>query len=255
VDEAERIALGVVAAERARRANVDGAEVIELDGLVLVLSNLAEPTSNGVVVADRPVDAVGSLRAAEEAFERRGLTLGIELQAGRHPEVDAAVRSMGLSRILSRPGMAADPRRLDRRVPSGIEIRPVTTAEDIEALVRVGVAAFGDDPVFGLACYGAGARGVPGVRAFLGWQRDEPVAIATGYLLEPATVGVMGVGVAPAARGRGVGSAMTVAAATAFPGVDLAWLHPTAEAGSMYERLGFRGVSDWEVWVRRDPRP
>ena len=84
---------------------------------------------------------------------------------------------------------------------------------------------------------------------FVGWQGAEPVAIAAGYR-DGLTVGVMGVGVVPAARGRGIGSAMTLRAARAFTGADLAWLHPSDEARSMYERLGFVPVSDWEVWVR-----
>ena len=84
---------------------------------------------------------------------------------------------------------------------------------------------------------------------FVGWQGAEPVAIAAGYRDGPTT-GVMGVGVVPAARGRGIGSAATVRAARAFTGADLAWLHPSDEARPMYARLGFEQVSEWEVWVR-----
>ena len=250
VQQAERLALGLVAAERARRANVTGAEVLEIDGLVLALANLPDPALSSVVVEALPRDAVAALVAAEAEFARRGLQFGIDLQVGRHPEVDAAVRLMGLTCIIQRPGLVIDPVALPEvRVPDGVEIRAVDGPDDAEALVQVGVLAFGDDPDTGRAFYGAGALGAPDAQMFVGWQGAEPVAIAAGYRDGPTT-GVMGVGVVPAARGRGIGSAMTVWAGRAFTGADLAWLHPSDEARSMYARLGFQQVSEWEVWVR-----
>src|SRR5687767_11451327 len=108
VDEAERLALGLVDAERKRRAKVSGAEVLEIDGLVLALSNVADPALNSVVVEREPVDAVGALRAAEEEFDRRGHLLGVDLQVGRHASIDEAVREVGLTRIIEQPGMAVD---------------------------------------------------------------------------------------------------------------------------------------------------
>ena len=253
MDAAERLALGLVAAERARRANVAGAEVLEIDGLVLALANLPDPALSSVVAVREPDDALGSLAAAEGEFARRGLQFGMDLQVARHPSVDRAVRAMGLTRIIERPGMVAEPGVLPGApAPDGVEIRAVEGPDDVEGLVRVGVAAFGDDPEVGRAFYGAGALGVPAIRAFVAWHLGEPVGISAGYR-DGATTGVMGVGVVPDARGRGLGSALTVRAARAFDGADLAWLHPSDEARSMYGRLGFRAVSDWEVWVR-DPR-
>src|SRR4029079_15838339 len=114
---------------------------------------------------------------------------------------------------------------------------------------EVGVQAFGDDPGIGMSCYGVSSRGVDGARAFIAWRGEEPVGIATGYLHEGA-VGIMGVAVVPAARTLGLGSELTVQAARAFPEGDLAWLHPSDEARSMYGRLGFRAVADHEIWIR-----
>ena len=134
-------------------------------------------------------------------------------------------------------------------VPDGVEIRPVTTEADAVALVAVDVEAFGGDPEIGAAFFGAGARGVDGVHAFVAWEKEEPVAIAVGYEHDGA-VGVMGVAVVPRARRRGIGSAVTACAVRSFPDADLAWLHPTPEARTMYEDLGFRRIADHEVWVR-----
>jgi len=250
VDVAERLALGVVAAERSRRINVEGAELLEIDGLVLALANLPDPALSSVVVRGEPIDAAGALEAAEIEFTSRGMQFGIDLQAGRHPSVDEAVRATGLERITERPGMAIDPAALpDGPVSRDVIVREVDGARDVEALVQVGVLAFGDDPDVGRAFYGAGARGLPDARMFVAWAGADAIAIAAAYR-DGTTTGVMGVGVVPSARGRGLGSAMTVLASRAFPEADLVWLHPTEEARSMYERLGFEVVSDWEVWVR-----
>ncbi|MEO8477724.1 MAG: GNAT family N-acetyltransferase [Actinomycetota bacterium] len=250
MDVAERIALGAVDAERKRRERVVGAEVLELDGYVLAFSNQPDPALNGAIVERAPRDAVGSLRLVESESVRRGFPLGVHLQAGRHAAVDRAVRSLGLSIKLTRPAMACDLHDLaDAQTPPGVEIRPVITDADVEGLVAVGVASFEDDPEVGKAVYGAGARGVEGVQAFLAWRGDEPVGISTGYLVRGA-VSVMGVAVVPEARRSGIGAALTLRAARAFPGADLAWLHPSEMARSMYESLGFAPISDWEVWVR-----
>ena len=251
VDAAERLALGLVAAERARRANVAGAEVLEIDGLVLALANLADPALSSVVVQRPPRDADAALTAAEAEFSRRGLQFGIDLQVGRHPHVDETVRSMGLARIIERPGMTIDPRRLPDAPPaSDIDIREVAGPGDAEALVQVGVLAFGDDAEVGRAFYGASAPGLPDACMFVAWRGSEPVGISAAYRRD-MTTGVMGVGVVPTARGKGLGSALTVCAARAFPDAELVWLHPSDEARSMYGRLGFERVSDWEVWIRQ----
>jgi GNAT superfamily N-acetyltransferase len=250
MDVAERIALGVIDAERMRRERVAGAEVLELDGYVLAFTNQPDPALNGVMVEREPKDPVGSLRLAEAECARRGQPLGVNLQQGRHPRVDDAVRELGLALLLERPAMAASTAELpETPPPSGVEIRPVVSDADVGALVAVGVAAFDDDPVVGLAVYGAGSRGVDGVRAFLAWDGDDPVGISTGYLVREA-VSVMGVAVVPGARRRGIGAALTVHAARCFPRAELAWLHPSDMARPVYEALGFRSVSDWEIWIR-----
>ncbi|HEX7248503.1 MAG TPA: GNAT family N-acetyltransferase [Actinomycetota bacterium] len=251
VDDAERLAQGVVAAERLRRAHVAGAEVLEIDGLVLTLANLPDPALSSVVVEQEPNDAIAALHEAERAFTQRAMQFGIDLQRHRHPRVDEAVGSMGLRRIIERPGMAIDPRALEERpAPDGFEIREVRAPGDADALVQVGVLAFGDTPEVGRAFYGSTALAASDdVRSLVAWRGDEPVGIASAYL-HRATTGVMGVGVVPSARRRGLGAALTTCAARSFAGTDLVWLHPSDEARSMYERLGFRRVSDWEVWVR-----
>ena len=250
MDPEERIAVGFVAAERARRSLIPGAEVVDLDGLVLAFANVNEPELNTVLVASAPPDPLAALQQAEREFEARSRAFGVDVAAGRHPQVDACLPTMGLELILERPGMAASIYEMSQpRIPNGIRIEPVTDEAGALALARVDAEAFGGDLRTSELFYAPAAFGAPGTSSFLAWQGDVAVGSAAGYLYEGA-VGVLGVAVVPAARRRGIGAALTLAAARAFPGADLAWLHPSEEALHMYQELGFMSVSNWQVWTR-----
>lgn len=255
-DVGERIALGFVEAERQRRANVPGAEVVEIDGLLLAFANVADPPVNSALVISEPSDPAAALVTAEAEFRKRERVFGMDVAAGRHPSVDKAVRSAGFSLLFSWPAMAARVDDLpERSLPEGVRVEPVSDAQDASAVARVERSLL--DPTeledsSGIAerFYGPGSYGVEGAQAFVAWEGSEPVGIASAHLREGA-VGILGVGVVPRARRRGIASALSVTAARAFP-ADLAWLHAAEGAQSMYTQLGFREVAEWEVWVRPD---
>jgi GNAT superfamily N-acetyltransferase len=75
----------------------------------------------------------------------------------------------------------------------------------------------------------------------LGRLDGRPVATAT-YVLAAGIVGIFDVSTVPEARGRGIGTAMTVAALRAGreAGYEIAFLQPSAMGRNLYERLGFR---------------
>ena len=251
-DIGERIALGFAAAERQRRAGVEGAEVLEVDGLQLAFANVPDPPVNSVLVVSEPADPVAALTAAEQAFRERGRPLGVDIAVGRHASVDRAIREVGLSRLFAWPGMAVDVAELpDIHLPDGIRVEPVTDRRGAAAIARVEQDGFGSEPEIAERFYAAASYGGDGARSFVAWDGDEPVGMAAAYL-HAGAIGIFGVAVVPAARRRGIASALSVIAARAFP-ADLAWLHTDdAQARSVYERLGFREVAQWEVWIRKE---
>jgi GNAT superfamily N-acetyltransferase len=254
-DTGERIALGFVEAERQRRANVRGAEVMEIDGLLLAFANVPDPPVNSALVISQPSDPAATLVAAEAAFVARGRVFGMDVAKGRHPNVEEAVRSAGLSLLFTWPAMAAAVVELpERPLPEGVLVRLVRDARDAAAVARVEASLLdpGEDTAIAEEFYGPASLGGEGARTFVAWEGDEPVGIASAHPREGA-VGILGVGVVPRARRRGIASALSVIAARAFP-ADLAWLHAAGEARSVYARLAFREVAEWEVWVRR-PSP
>jgi ribosomal protein S18 acetylase RimI-like enzyme len=248
LDVGERIALGFVEAERQRRADVPGAEVTEIDGLLLAFANVPDPPVNSVLVITEPSDPPTALAAAEAEFRERDRAFGMDVAVGRHPSVDQAIRSAALSLLFSWPAMAVRVEDLPERILSeGVRVEPVNDARGTSAVARVertllDPADIENGSEIPERFYGPASLGGDGARTFVAWEGDEPVGIASAHLHDGA-VGILGVGVVASARRRGIASALSVIAARTFP-ADLAWLHAAEGARSMYAQLGFREVAE-----------
>ncbi len=83
----------------------------------------------------------------------------------------------------------------------------------------------------------------------------EPVGCARVRMLaDTAYVGA--VTVLPAWKGRGLGTALTLAASELGAAhSDLVWLHCSDASRALYERLGYRHVDDHALLVPRDRQP
>jgi len=251
MDLAERIVAASLEGERVRADVVEGGEFVEVAGLLVALSNLPAPELNGTRVVREPDDPSAALDAARAVFRSRGHPFfGIEIEVGRHPAMEDAVRAAGLRRVEAWPTMAVPISLLPiAHVPAGVEIRVVREDHDLAAVRAVEVATFGTPVDIAERFVGRRMLEDRRVRMFTAWIDGEPVGEASAYLLHD-TVGIFGVGVVEAARRRGIGAALTLRAAGAFDDrTDLAWLQPSEMAHRMYEGQGFRRVSDWEVWT------
>jgi GNAT superfamily N-acetyltransferase len=253
MDLADRIMAAGLEGERVRAEVVEGGEVVEVDGLLVAFSNLPAPELNGTRVVREPEDPQAALDAARAVFRSRGHPFfGIEIEVGRHPAVENAVRLAGLRKVEAWPAMAAPISLLPaERVPAGVEIREVREEHELAAVREVEMATFGTPAEIADRFVGRKMLDDERVRMFTAWIDDEPVGEASAYLLHD-TVGIFGVGVLESARRRGIGAALTLWAARAFDDrTDLAWLQPSDMARRMYEGVGFLPVSDWEVWAAR----
>jgi ribosomal protein S18 acetylase RimI-like enzyme len=247
----ERVRTASVAGFRHRGESVAGGEVLEVDGLLLSLTNLPDASLNATCVASEPVDPAVALADAEAAFRARGMPwFGLDLERGAHPEVERTARDAGLQHLFTRPAFAVaiDDLREPAR-PGGIAIEPVEDELDLDGLRSVEVEAFGTAPEVADGLIGRTLLQRSDARLWRARDGERTVGEALGLFLD-GTVGVFGVGVLEHARGRGIGAALTTAAARSFPEADLAWLLPSELAEPLYRRLGFVTVSEWEVWVR-----
>ena len=167
--------------------------------------------------------------------------------ARRHPSVDAAVRAHGHRVLFEETAMTARVADLsDVPLPPDVRLAEAKP-EDLSAAATLDAAAFEGDIDVSRGMYSRGLLDVAHViTATVG---GKIVGVATGVPAGGA-VAVFGVAVAPEARRRGIGAALTRAAARAGNGSQIAWLSARGEAARVYERLGFREVGRTEIWVR-----
>jgi predicted GNAT family acetyltransferase len=241
----------MVAFWRDRVRHLDEHVLHEVDGVVACLTGLDDDEQNAALIEREPKDASAALSEAERIFQNHGRSLGVDVERGRHPDVDAALGAMGLELVATRPAMAI---RVDDvaspQVPVGVEILRVTDPQLLTGLVEVEVGAFETDRAVAEGLLAASQLSLPNVRLYAAIADGRAVAQAVTNAQRGA-VGVFGVATLPWFRRRGLGTAITAFAIDDVRDeADLAWLQSTEMGRPLYERMGFRPVSDWDVWVR-----
>ena len=94
-----------------------------------------------------------------------------------------------------------------------------------------------------------------GFRCLLALASDVPAGVAYGIVSDGdggPSLGIFGVGVLPAHRRRGIGTALTTHLLRwgRREGADLAWLNPDDDrAARLYASMGFREVAGFDVDV------
>ncbi len=245
----DRVAAGALEFWRRRVSFVESAESVEFDGIFVAATKLAEDL-NAAFVEREPTNAAVAVAAAETWILDRGWPLGLELEDARQPAVEAAAAGAGFEPVFRRPVMALSLSDLRlNRPPDGVEIR-AARPEDIAALRSIETACFGTSPAVTERFIPPSSLETPGLSTFVAVSDDLVVASAAASRHREA-VGIFGVATLPGSRGRGIGTAITAHAASSARGeAEFAWLNPTVEAGGLYERMGFRTLSEWSIWLR-----
>lgn len=96
------------------------------------------------------------------------------------------------------------------------------------------------------------------IRHYLGFLDDEPVAVSTLYL-GAGVAGIYNVGTVPAARGQGIGSAMTLTPLSEARdmGYQAGVLQSSEMGYRLYQRLGFQKLCQIDnfYWQDQNPQP
>jgi ribosomal protein S18 acetylase RimI-like enzyme len=248
MNETERMARGLRAVwERRARGGV----VHRIDGLVVALTNLPDQQENVALVEASPADPGRAIQEAEKAFAAHGLKLGLDLERGRHPAVEHAVRAHGFRVVVTRPGMVLDLHGYSAPPTApGVETRLVTDEAGRSAFIDVQCAVFEMEQQVAEGLMPSSDLRAGGVRLYLGFIDGRPAAAAIAYVAF-GTLGIFGVATLPGARRRGLGRAVTAQALNDGKAVaDLAWLQSSQVGLPLYDAMGFRAVCDWDVWAR-----
>lgn len=245
----ERIASYLPAGWRLRVDAIGGA-IHEVDGLVVMLTGIPFPPFNPTVVLKEPQDPAGALAAAEALYT--DTSFGIDIDAGMHADVRRAAIDAGLEIEESRPAMVVRTDRVEAAdPPDGVVIMRVDDGAELDEVASVDAAAFEGDPAHTRRFLPDAVLADPAQRVYVA-RADGKVVAATETGLAEGMLGVFGVATLLEHRRRGIASAITsYAVRDRTAETDLAVLWPSDLGYRVYERLGFRPASTWEVWVRK----
>lgn len=238
-----------------------GGVVHDEDGLVLFAGGHPLPVLANGAMRTRSLLAAGDvLTRTREFFAAHGRGFTVLIRAHADADLAAAATDAGLIALGDMPAMVLERRLPDATPPPGVELRRVTTDDDVAAYGAVMGAAY--------ATYGMPTDVLPGmlnslatlcaphIVAFIAWLDGAPVAGAMTVVTH-GVAGVYWVGTTPEARGRGLAELCTRAAGNA--GFDLGGRIASLQASPMgepvYRRMGYVEVTRYPYLVQLDPPP
>ncbi|HJW67941.1 MAG TPA: GNAT family N-acetyltransferase, partial [Candidatus Binatia bacterium] len=200
-----------------------GGAVLDEDGLLLFTGGHSLPVlANAVMRTERRLDAPEVLARARKFFGARGRGFTVLVRAHADADLAAAAANAGLLALGEMPAMVLDHRLAEAVPPRGIDLRRVTTAEDVAAYGQVMGTAYATygmpEDVLPAMLSRLETLHAPHIAAFVARVDGEPVAGAMTVVTH-GVAGIYWVGTTPGARGRGLAELCTRAAGNA--GFDL----------------------------------
>ena len=220
-----------------------GGAVAELPGVRVAASGLDQVGRNGGDVHDPDAVRIADVSAW---FAERGVGWGLRLPADTswpHERRLFRQRCMALDPVSFQPAVA----------PAGVELR-IAGPADLDLVAALDATAFIGEAGASASWMGP-TLGAAGFRVVVASFDGVPVATATSVVTDdwagPA-VGLFGVAVAPQARRRGIGAAVSswLLEHAFAEGALLAHLNPdTDDAARLYARLGFAESAGFDIYT------
>jgi GNAT superfamily N-acetyltransferase len=179
-------------------------------------------------------------RALRRRIQRRGGMWWLG-PSTRPPDAGRLLAEAGVPEVEAMPLMDVNLDALPAQ-PAGVEVIEVRTPEQLAGWASAHAVANGQDAeTERLWLTVMSELGIGSLRHFIAVLDDAPVASAS-TLTGGGTIGLYNVGTVPAVRGRGIGTAITLAALAAArrDGHRTAMLGAEPPAVPLYRRLGFR---------------
>ena len=245
------------------RARPDG-QILERPGVSIILCGLNYAAFNAALLTE-PIlagedELASRIRAAAREFDSRRLrwscwvcddflTPHLRRQA---PQLFAR---HGLRPLTEAPGMFAEHLAPPRRTLPAVDFRPVADEGTRRAFVDLMAAAFEIPPTVSNAIYGGPRAWTTDFQGYVGFADGKAVTSAASTITG-RTVGLYSVATLPAYRRRGFAEAMirrvaehSIETAPADRPIDSTVLQATWSGLSLYERMGYRTVTNFHVYI------
>lgn len=229
------------------------AEVEAGDGWLFGAGSFDHPAiTNTAFRLDDAADPGELIARAKEWFGSRGRGFCLWVRDGvdEDAELGAACQAEGLPEVYAMPEMVLDS-RIEPYAAENDAVRRLRSADEAAEFWRVAAAAYSElgFPAEMFAQYKDGqALLADDVAVFVG-EVDGAVAAIAMTIVAGGVAGIYWVGSLPAARGRGLGRAVTTAATLA--GLDLGGEFASLQASPMgrpiYEAMGYRTIYDYRL--------
>lgn len=241
-----------------------GAEMEIGSGWVFGAGRSSHPViSNAAFRADDDLDPGEFLERATAFFAKRGRGFATWARAGTTEDSDliAAAEANGLRPVYEMPEMLLGRRAEEHPPHDGVELSRIESPTDADEYWQVATTAYADidfpPEIFAFYENHAGLT-AGNVAAFLARLDGRPAGISM-TIVSHGVAGVYWVGSTGAARGRGLGWAMTAAAVNA--GFDMggrvASLQASPMGESLYRKMGFETIFNYRLllWTPPEERP
>jgi len=226
-------------------------------GFLAVLTGLDSSECHVYLTHVEPEVAETKIKQVLERYRSQGC-LPMYWQVGPSTlpvDLGKYLQAQGYSFFIRAPGMAADLRELEQNsdVPGDFIIEPVRSNDQLQKWVNILAKADGFSGALRDGFYQLfselGLDGGSDSQLFLGMEKGQPVATSR-LLCAGGVAGIWHIATLPGARGRGYGTAMTLAVAQAGiqRGYRFGILYATPAGLGIYHRLGFQEYSHVDIY-------
>lgn len=239
------------AAFRRLAAALDGGEVVEGDGMLVIRTGLPVAMFNIAFVTRPLADAPAAIARAAAYFDALRLPFVVRVRAGID---DAAERAAAACRLPYRdtvPGMALPAIAEIPAPPPSLEIRAARDEATLDAHRAILAESFGMPMELVRQLLAARTLAMLDAEFYVGFVDGTPVT-SSALIASDRVAGVWNVGCLPSHRKRGLGEAMTWHAVRrgAEIGCTMANLQASEMGQPIYARMGFEVVAGYRTFVR-----
>lgn len=235
-------------------------EAREMPGVALVSSGVDYSVFNSAMLtspvagAESELDRRAAIAAVHFSMRRIGWSFWLceeLLDVALRRRAEAILAARGLRRTAGAPGMLAEKLLPPARPLPEIDCRRVDDAQTRSDFCHITSIGFHLPYPIAQAIYGSAGFWAAGYRGWVGYSGGLPVTTAA-TVAESGVIGLYSVSTLPECRRRGYGEAVArhaLAEAAAGGGVRRYVLQSTSAGHHLYERMGYRTVANFTIYV------